>query len=135
LQDFHKKGGDINGRDGYATPARRSHFSSGRKCSEHCPLALPYLAENKCFGANLYTLTPFSLGATPPGPPDPFWLFFPLHAQLHLCRVPLVHAAAAWHRDYEWTPLMHAARFGSTAALKLLVQLRADLDAQCNIFG
>ena len=47
----------------------------------------------------------------------------------HLCRVPLVHAAAARHRD-GFTPLMHAVHFGATAALGRLVELRADLDAQ-----
>jgi hypothetical protein len=56
-------------------------------------------------------------------------LFFFLHAQPHLCRVPLAHAAAAWHR-HGWTPLMHAAIQGRTAAVARLVELCANLDAQ-----
>ncbi len=74
---------------------------------------------------------PLSLGVTPTlaTPPLLFFVFFPLHAQPHLGRVPLVHAAAAWHRDGD-TPLMSAALNGATAALELLVKLRANLDAQ-----
>ena len=76
---------------------------------------------------------PFSLGATPTlaTPPLSSFCFLPLHAQPHLCRVPLVHAAAAWHRDGE-TPLIHAADNGATAAVASLVERRADLDAQGN---
>ena len=44
-------------------------------------------------------------------------------------RVPLVHAAAAWHRG-GYTPLMHAAAKGATAAIASLAELRADLDPQ-----
>ncbi len=113
------------------SPTRRFHFSSGQKCSEHCPRALPYLAENKSFGATPVPLYPLFFGGYPhPGPPPfAFFVFFPLHAQPHLCRVPLVHAAAAWHRT-GMTPLMHAAWNGATAALNCLLELRADLDAQ-----
>ena len=49
-------------------------------------------------------------------------------------RVPLVHAAAAWHR-WGSTPLMGAALNGATAAVASLVERRADLDAQENIYG
>ena len=49
----------------------------------------------------------------------------------HLCRVPLVHAAAAWHRC-GMTPLMWAASNGATAAVASLIKLRANLDAQGN---
>jgi hypothetical protein len=85
-----------------------------------------------------YPRTPYPLffgGYPHPGYPTPFvfFVFFPLHAQPHLCRVPLVHAAAAWHRHGS-TPLMDAAYDGATAALKLLVELRANLDAQ-NHYG
>ena len=75
--------------------------------------------------------TPFSLGATPTlaTPPLLSFCFLPLHAPPHLCRVPLVHAAAAWHRGGN-TPLMCAASNGATAALALLIKLRANLDAQ-----
>ena len=52
----------------------------------------------------------------------------------HLCRVPLVHAAAAWHRRGD-TPLMDAAINGATAAVASFVELRANLDAQGNSFG
>ena len=52
----------------------------------------------------------------------------------HLCRVPLVHAAAAWHRD-GMTPLMCAADKGATAAVTSLIKLRANLDAQNNNNG
>ena len=79
---------------------------------------------------------PLFFGGYPhPGYPTPFvfFVFFPLHAQPHLCRVPLVHAAAAWHRGGE-TPLMHAARNGATAAVASLVERRANLDAQSNIY-
>ena len=48
-------------------------------------------------------------------------------------RVPLVHAAAAWHR-HGWTPLIYAAANGATAAVASLVERRANLDAQ-NIHG
>ena len=47
--------------------------------------------------------------------------------------MPLVHAAAAWHRG-ERTPLMYAANNGATAAVASLVERRANLDAQ-NIHG
>ena len=51
----------------------------------------------------------------------------------HLCRVPLVHAAAAWHRDGSgYTPLMCAADNDATAAVASLIKLRANLDAQEN---
>ena len=120
------------------SPTRRSHFSSGRKCSEHCPRALPYLAKNKCFGATALAigLIPFFGGYPHPGYPAPFcvFCFLPLQAQPHLCRVPLVHAAAAWHR-YEMTPLMCAVDSGATAALARLVELRANLDAQATSHG
>ena len=46
--------------------------------------------------------------------------------------MPLVHAAAAWHR-FGQTPLMHAAEYGATAALASLVERRANLDAQNNL--
>ena len=49
--------------------------------------------------------------------------------QPRLCRVPLVHAAAAWHR-HGFTPLMDAASNGATAAVASLAELRANLDAQ-----
>ena len=82
-----------------------------------------------------YPFTPFSFGGYPhPGYPTPFafFVFFPLHAQPHLCRVPLVHAAAAWHRSGN-TPLMDAAHSGATAAVASLIKLRANLDAQNNV--
>ncbi len=133
LQEFHKKGGDINARDGHATPQPDLPiFSSGRKCSELCPRVLPFWPEISAFGLPPYPLTPFSLGVTPTQATPPqfcFIVFFPACRPPHLCRVPLVHAAAAWHRIGR-TPLMYAARKGSTDALALLVQLRAAVDAQ-----
>ena len=96
------------------------------------PASAAYLAENKCFGATPVLPYPLFFGGYPhPGYPTPFCLFvsFPLHAQPHLCRVPLVHAAAAWHRDGN-TPLMYAAGNGATAAVASLVERRANLDAQ-----
>ena len=134
LQEFHQKGGDINARGAYATPQPDVPIlAPGRKCSEHCPRALPYLAEHKALGATPYPLTPFSLGATPTWLPHPFCLFcfLPPACLPHLCRVPLVHAAAAWHRGGS-TPLMDAALEGATAAVASLVERRADLDAQNN---
>ena len=76
-------------------------------------------------------LTPFLWGLLPPWLPQPLssFCFLPLHAQPHLCRVPLVHAAAAWHR-WGQTPLMRAAVNGATAAVASLIKLRANLDAQ-----
>ena len=97
------------------------------------PASAAYLAENKCFGATPAPPYPLFFGGYPhPGYPTPFvfFVFFPLHAQPHLCRVPLVHAAAAWHRNGD-TPQMNAAHYGRAEAVALLVELRADLDAQC----
>ena len=101
------------------------------------PASAAYLAENKCFGATPVPPYPLFFGGYPhPGYPTPFrlFVFFPLHAQPHLCRVPLVHAAAAWHR-YGFTPLMRAAIRGATAAVASLIKLRANLDAQDNSYG
>ena len=43
LQEFHQKGGDINARNACATPQPDLPILAlGRKCSEHCPRALPY---------------------------------------------------------------------------------------------
>jgi hypothetical protein len=42
--------------------------------------------------------------------------------------------AAAWHR-YGSTPLMWAAEYGATAAVASLMELRANLDAQSNVYG
>ena len=91
------------------------------------------MAENKCFGSTPVPLYPLFFGGYPhPGYPTPFvFLFSSLHAQPHLCRVPLVHAAAAWHRN-GGTPLMFAAENGATAAVASLAELRANLDAQAN---
>ena len=82
-------------------PTRSSQFSSGRTCSEHCPRALPYFGTKiSASGLPPYPLTPISLGLTPPWLPHPFRLFcfLPPACLPNLCRVPLVHAAAAWHR-------------------------------------
>ena len=81
-----------------------------------------------------YPVPPYPLffgGYPHPGYPTPFVFFgfFPLHAPPHLCRVPLVHAAAAWHRG-GYTPLMYAADNGATAAVASLAERRANLDAQ-----
>ncbi len=137
MQEFHKKGGDINARDAYATPRLDLPIlAPGRKCSEPCPRALPYLAENTCVGATPVPPYPLFFGGYPhPGYPAPFvFLVSSLHAQPRLCRVPLVHAAAAWHREGR-TPLMDAVRFGATAAVASLIKLRANLDAQHRDYG
>jgi hypothetical protein len=131
LQEFHKKGGDINARDAYATPQTDVPILAP---AESAPSAarerFPIWPEISALGLPPYPLTPFLWGLPPPWLPHPFCLFvfFPLHALPHMCRVPLVHAAAAWHRG-ERTPLMYAAEHGATAALELLVELGAALDA------
>ena len=87
-----------------------------------------------------------ALGATPVPPyplffggyphrgyPTPFVFLFssPCMPCPTRARVPLVHAAAAWHRLGQ-TPLMFAASNDATAAVASLVERRADLDAQDN---
>jgi hypothetical protein len=135
-QEFHKDGGDINARDRYATPQPDVPILAP---AESAPSTARerYLAENKCFGATALTirLIPFFGGYPHPGYPAPFcvFCFLPLMPP-HLCRVPLVHAAAAWHRS-GWTPLMHAADNGHIDAVALLVRMGADLDAQATYFG
>ena len=47
------------------SPTRSAQFSSGRKCSEHCPRALPIWPKISALGLPPYPLTSFSLGATP----------------------------------------------------------------------
>ena len=137
MQEFHKNGGDINTRDGHATPQPDvpilAPAESARSTARERYLFWPKIS---ALGLPPYPLTPFSLGATPTlATPPPFVLLFSsLHAQPHLCRVPLVHAAAAWHR-YGMTPLLYAASNGATAAVASLIKLRANLDAQTDING
>jgi hypothetical protein len=130
LQQFHKDGGDINAPNSYATPQPGLfHFSSNRKCSDHCPRALPVLAENNCFGLTPYPRNTFPWGLPHLATPPLLLLFPSLHAvPAHVPRA-LVHAAAAWHRS-EWTPLMLVADNGRANAIALLAQLGVDVNAQ-----
>ncbi len=132
LQEFHKNGGDTNAPPTrYTTPPdRRSHFSSGRKCSEHCPRCAARLGRKYVlFGAYPVPHFTFLWGLPPPGYPAPSaFAFFPFHAIPAHVPCALVHAAA-WHSG-GWTPLMFAADRGHTDALALLLQLGAAVDAQ-----
>ena len=109
LQEFHQKGGDINARDGHATPQTDLRIlAPGRKCSEHCPRALPYMAEISALGLPPYPFTPFSLGATPTlaGHPTPLSFCFLPPA----CPAPPVpHAPRACGGGVAQVPWVYAA--------------------------
>ena len=138
LQEFHQNGGDINARGAYATPQPdlpnlAPAESAPSTARERCPI-WPKISAS---GLPPYPLTPFSLGATPTlaTPPLSSFLFSSPCMPCPTCaRVPLVHAAAAWHRN-GITPLMYAAWNGATAAVASLVERRADLDAQNDYYG
>ena len=135
MQEFHKKGGDINAEDVYATPQpdlpNLAPAETAPSTARERYLFWPKISAS---GLPPYPLTPFSLGATPTlaTPPLSSFLFSsPCMPAPPAARVPLVHAAAAWHR-WGSTPLMGAALNGATAAVASLVERRADLDAQAN---